>query len=151
MTNKNKAAPTIGVVETAASSNHKSDQVETSRVSILSQVGAQGKKILLCLNYGEENAVSLRDLIALTNIPDRRLRHEIELMRRAGAPILSGEHGYWLVNLSGHTGQQEAARYLRQENSRARAIYARLAPLRRQVDAVQAQAAGDQMTFDEVV
>ncbi len=49
------------------------------------------------LHPGAKNAVSRRDLMALTGLSDRELRLMIEAERRKGTPILSDNiHGYFL-------------------------------------------------------
>ena len=49
------------------------------------------------LHPGAENAISRRDLMALTGRSDRELRLKIEAERRHGIPILSDNmHGYFL-------------------------------------------------------
>lgn len=49
------------------------------------------------LHSGAENAISRRDLMAMTNLTDRELRRQIEAERRRGCPILSDNaHGYFL-------------------------------------------------------
>ena len=49
------------------------------------------------LHPGAENAISRRDLMALTGLSDRELRLMIESEQRQGIPILSDNiHGYFL-------------------------------------------------------
>ena len=70
------------------------------------------------LHPGAENAVSRRDLIALTGMSDRELRLQIEAERRQGCPILSDNvHGYFLPG-----DQSERDRCVRSLRRRAREI-----------------------------
>lgn len=62
-------------------------------------ISAAGSQLRIAdlLHPGAENAVSRRDLIALTGLRDRELRLMIEAERRRGCPILSDNvRGYWL-------------------------------------------------------
>ena len=70
------------------------------------------------LHPGAENAVSRRDLIALTGMSDRELRLQIEAERRQGCPILSDNvHGYFLPG-----DQAERDRCVRSLRRRAKEI-----------------------------
>lgn len=54
------------------------------------------EKVLL---YGAENGQTLRDLVHITQWPERAIRKEIEVERRAGALIISDNaHGYYLTD-----------------------------------------------------
>ena len=49
------------------------------------------------LSHGKQNAVPLRDLVAMTGLPGRTVRTMIERERRAGVPILAdNQSGYYL-------------------------------------------------------
>lgn len=48
------------------------------------------------LPYGERNAVSRLALADATGLPERIVRLRINKLRLSGAPILSGNAGYWL-------------------------------------------------------
>lgn len=98
MTDKRKApasaATLTGAVEngTASQTPHASTKNDTTPTA-----ERQPPRIADLLHPGAENAVSRRDLIALTGLSDRELRRQIERERRAGASILSdNQHGYWL-------------------------------------------------------
>ena len=141
-----KAAPSVTApgAECVNRANLYESQVRTT---ILPQTSNQGKRILMCLQTGRENALWRRELLTLTGLSDRGFRHEVEALRCAGVPILSGDTGYWIADLSTPDGLREAARFLRQECSRARAIAKRLDPLRRSVAAAQSQ--GTEQTLME--
>ena len=70
------------------------------------------------LSHGQENAVPLRQLVALTNTDGRKIRAKIAEERLAGAPILSDNSmGYFLP---GDKGEPE--RFVRSMRHRAREI-----------------------------
>lgn len=77
------------------------------------------------LQEGQENAISLRDLIVLTGMSDRALRKAIASERRAGALILSsveyGSSGYFRPS-QGNAG--ELRRYIASMTSRGRETFA---------------------------
>lgn len=98
MSNARKARPGIAVpgraVEngTASQTSHASADYDT-----ISPTSRQPFRIADFLHPGAENAISRRDLIALTGLSDRELRLIIEAERRQGIPILSDNiHGYFL-------------------------------------------------------
>ena len=51
---------------------------------------------LLC--HGENNAITTRDLAALTEMHPRDVTDRIRRERACGAPIMSGRNGYWLAD-----------------------------------------------------
>jgi len=70
------------------------------------------------LSYGQENAVPLRQLVALTNTDGRTIREKIAAERLTGVPILSDNStGYFLP---GNKGERE--RFVRSMRNRAREI-----------------------------
>ena len=79
------------------------------------------------LHHGTESAVSRRDLMALTGLPDRDLRRLIEAERRQGIPILSDNaRGYFLPG-----DQAERDRCVRSLRSRAAEIMETAAAIER--------------------
>ena len=79
------------------------------------------------LHHGAESAISRRDLMALTGLPDRDLRRLIEAERRQGVPILSdNQHGYFLPG-----DQAECDRCIRSLRSRAAEIMETAAAIER--------------------
>ena len=75
-------------------------------------------KISDLLSYGQENAVPLRHLEKMANMPGRVVRRMIETERRAGTVIASdNQHAYWLTD-----DPAEAARFSRTMAHRAREI-----------------------------
>lgn len=70
------------------------------------------------LSYGQENAVPLRQLVALTNTDGRTIREKIAAERLAGVPILSDNStGYFLP---GNKGERD--RFVRSMRNRAQEI-----------------------------
>lgn len=70
------------------------------------------------LSHGQENAVPLRQLIAITGVDGRSIREKIAAERLTGAPILSDNStGYFLP---GNKGERE--RFVRSMRNRAREI-----------------------------
>lgn len=75
-------------------------------------------KIADFLSRGQETAVPLRDLAAVTGERPRAVRRMIERERRRGTPILSdNEHGYFLP-----ADAEELKRFVRSMRSRAHEI-----------------------------
>lgn len=67
------------------------------------------------LNYGQENAVTQRELTAALHLSGRTIRHMIETERRAGAPICSdNQRGYYLA-----ADEKELARFVQSMRRRA--------------------------------
>lgn len=70
------------------------------------------------LLYGPENGLTLKDLVHITQRPERSIRKEIETERRAGALIISdNQHGYYLTD-----DPAEAQRFARSMLHRSREI-----------------------------
>lgn len=101
------ATPTRAVEHgTASQTPHAS-----ANNSTISAAGRQ-LRIVDLLHPGAENAISRRDLMALTGLSDRELRREIEAERRSGTPILSdNQHGYYMP--SNPTERDRCVRSLR--------------------------------------
>ena len=98
MTETRKTRPTVGAVGRAMESgtNHHESPVSTKNHTTPAAEG-QPFRIADLLHPGAENAISRRDLMALTGRSDRELRLKIEAERRHGIPILSDNiHGYFL-------------------------------------------------------
>lgn len=96
------------------------------------------------LPEGQENAISRRDLIALTGMSDRALRKAIASERRAGALILSsveyGSSGYFRPS-QGNAG--ELRRYIASMTSRGRETFAVLKAAKAALAEIERSAAGD--------
>lgn len=70
------------------------------------------------LLYGPENGQTLRDLVHITQWPERAVRKQIEIERRAGAVILSdNKNGYFLSD-----DPAEAQRFAQSMHHRAAQI-----------------------------
>lgn len=75
-------------------------------------------RIANLLSHGQENAVPLRHLMAITGADGRSIREKIAAERLAGVPILSDNStGYFLP---GNKGERE--RFVRSMRHRAREI-----------------------------
>lgn len=85
--------------------------------------------VLECLHEGKENAVTREELVMLTGMPDRAVRSEIERLRREHV-ILNDQDGkgYYI-----ETDCNRINRYIRQEEARAKSIFASLKAARRQI------------------
>lgn len=80
--------------------------------------GRQPGFIESLLPHSAENGLTLKDLVRLTQWPERAIRKEIEAERRAGVLIISDNcNGYWLTDDPG-----EAQRFVRSMKHRAREI-----------------------------
>ena len=63
------------------------------------QTGRQPGKIERLLSHGAENAVPLAHLVAMTELPARQVRQQIQAERLQGAQILAdSQYGYFLPN-----------------------------------------------------
>ena len=71
------------------------------------------------LTVGEENAVPLRRIKQLVNLPGREIRRQIQAQREQHTPILSGRHGYFLAGTV-----QEKERFVRSMRGQAAEIEA---------------------------
>ena len=92
----------------------------------------QKTSIFDLLPVGAENAVSRRELSALTGIEDRQLRRQIAKERRAGVLILSSSEsngGYYRA-----ASREELQRYVRSMQSRSKEI---LTVIRKAEEALQ--------------
>lgn len=117
MSKNEKARPTGGTAERAAA------EMTACRASIpmsdcnTAAAGRQ-RKVSDLLNRGRENAVPLRHLEKMANMPGRVVRRMIEAERRSGTVIASdNQHGYWLTD-----DPAEAERFSRSMEHRAREI-----------------------------
>lgn len=132
MTNSKNARPDGGASEQAAGCNRACQQ---SRKQY--NTGHEKKaSIYDLLPVGAENAISRRELSALTGIEDRQLRRQIAQERRAGALILSSSEsngGYYRA-----ASRAELQRYVRSMQSRSREI---LAVIRAAEEALQREEA----------
>ena len=150
MTDKTKAATPAGTGMTAA--HDTGDQSEVQRNAIIPRPRPKRKDFCI-VNFipeGKINAIPRRDLATLLNMHERQVRQLIQHERESGAPILSDvdeQGGYWVTDLSTPEGQQEAARFLRQERSRAGAIHKRLSVLEQKLRAAQTSA-GNQVQVE---
>ena len=98
MSHKKKKAPTSAATLTGAVENGRVCKTVQSPTSEHTTSPAENQpfRIADLLHPGAGNAVSRRDLMALTGLSDRELRLMIEAERRKGTPILSDNiHGYF--------------------------------------------------------
>ena len=119
MVRKEDARPAVGAAERAVENGTASQTAHAStHDSTTAAGGRQPFRIADLLRPGAENAVTRRQLMALTGMSDRELRRLIEAERRQGCPILSDNiHGYFLPGDSA-----EKARCVRSLRYRAREI-----------------------------
>lgn len=115
---RKKARPDGGASGRAAGSDRAGQQSRKQYNT------GQSKKTSIydLLPVGAENAVSRRELSALTGIEDRQLRRQIAQERRAGVLILSSTEsngGYYRA-----ASREELQRYVRSMQSRCKEILA---------------------------
>ena len=100
-----------------------------------------------CLKEGKENAVTRAQLVMLTGMPDRAVRSEIERLRRKYV-ILNDQDGcgYYI-----ETDNARIARYIRQEEARAKSIFCSLKAARQKIKETAPAEAGtsDERMIDE--
>lgn len=82
------------------------------------KVKEQHTEVNSLLNRGEENAVTARDLAAITGHSVREITAQIARERQAGAVILSSNKGYFLPS-----NTQELLHFVRTMDSRAKQIF----------------------------
>ena len=85
MTESKKARSAGGTAKQATGSCERAAQQSQKKYN----TGKDEKSIYDLLPVGAENAVSRRQLSAMTGLPDRRLRRQIAEERRSGLLILS--------------------------------------------------------------
>lgn len=118
MSGKRNARPAGGTTErakeTAACGRAAISIFNSTTVGIARQPGFIAGLLL----YGPENGQTLKDLVHITQWPERAIRKEIEVERRAGALIISDNaHGYYLTD-----DPAEAQRFARSMLHRAAQI-----------------------------
>ena len=126
MTETRKSRPGAPTPERQAENGTTSQTAQPSTTEFTTPPAErQPLRISDLLLTGAENAVSRRDLMALTGLPDRELRLKIEEERRQGIPILSNcVSGYYLPG-----DQAERDRCVRSLRSRAAEIMATAAAI----------------------
>ena len=122
------ARPSVGALGQAVETGTPTKMTAASTTNDTTSIGKRQiglvADLLLC---GAENAVSRRDLMALTGYKDRELRLLIEAERRQGIPILSDCVGGYLLPAS-EAERQQCVRSLRR---RAKEIEATAAAIER--------------------
>ena len=73
--------------------------------------------LLISLKVGKDNGVSRSQLVVIMGIPDRRVRHKIELAQLDGVPIINLDNSYYLAE-----NKDELRQYTRRELHRRTAI-----------------------------
>lgn len=117
MSTKEKARSTVAAVERAGRETACGARFPHSNCTTAAADRQPGfiENLLL---YGPENGQTLRDLVHITQWPERAIRKEIEVERRAGALIISDNaHGYYLTD-----DPAEAQRFARSMHHRAAQI-----------------------------
>ncbi|MGN0453091.1 MAG: hypothetical protein ACI4GZ_04735 [Ruminococcus sp.] len=98
-------------------------------------------RIFELLPEGQENAISRRDLAAITGLNDRELRREIASERREGALILSStdsEHSGYFRPASAN----ELRRFVASMTRRGKATFAAVAQARKALKRIEAEKEG---------
>ena len=96
---KKETHPTAATVERAGTETAAGQAAISCNYSTTAPANRQPGFIENLLLYGPENGQTLRDLVHITQWPERAIRKEIEVERRAGALIISDNaHGYYLTD-----------------------------------------------------
>lgn len=82
------------------------------------KIKGQHTEITGLIHNGEENAVTARDLAAITGLSVREITAQIARERQAGAVILSSCKGYFLPG-----SEDEILHFIRTMDSRAKQIF----------------------------
>lgn len=82
------------------------------------KIKGQHTEITGLIHNGEENAVTARDLAAITGLSVREITAQIARERQAGAVILSSCKGYFLPS-----SEDEILHFIRTMDSRAKQIF----------------------------
>ena len=133
MGERENACPTVGAAGQAVENGTASQTAHASTTEFTTPPAErQPFRIADFLHLGAESAISRRDLMALTGLPDRELRRMIEAERRQGCPILSDNiRGYFLPG-----DEAERDRCVRSLRSRAAEIMETAAAIERGGDDV---------------
>ena len=126
---KKKKPPTSAATLTGAVENGRVCETVQPSTSEHTTSPAENQpfRIADLLHPGAKNAISRRDLMAMTGLSDRDLRLMIEAERRQGIPILSDNiHGYFLP-----VDSAERDRCVRSLRRRAKEIEATAAAIER--------------------
>lgn len=119
MSDKRNARPAGGTAERAKETAAFSGAVISCNHSITDGAERQPGFIAGLLLYGPENGMTLKDLVHITQWPERAIRKEIEVERRAGTLIISdNRNGYYLTD-----DPAVAERFTRSMKGRAREIW----------------------------
>lgn len=87
------------------------------------------------IGTGQENAITLTDLIIKTGLTERQIRKAIEIIRCECCIINNQDgRGYYLAS-----NKQEAERYLKLETARAKTIFRRLKGTRKYLEEISGQ------------
>ncbi len=99
MIDKRNARTAGGTAERAKETAAFSGAVISCNYSTTDGAERQPGFIAGLLLYGPENGLTLKDLVHITQWPERAIRKEIEVERRAGALIMSdNRNGYFLTD-----------------------------------------------------
>ena len=116
--NTKEKAPTSAATLTEAAETATCDGAAISYDHFTTAAAGRQRKVSGFLSHGRENAVPLRHLEKMANMPGRVVRRMIEAERRSGTVIASdNQHGYWLTD-----DPAEAERFSRSMEHRAREI-----------------------------
>lgn len=71
------------------------------------------------LHSGEDASVSMLELSQRLCVPERQIRKQIYRERRAGCPILSGIHGYYLPSEDPETARCQIIAFCKEQRKHA--------------------------------
>ncbi len=118
--NKKEALSGVAAPERAAETRAIEQTASASVTHSTTSSGGGQMGIADLLMVGEENAITMRDLTAITGLRSRDIRRRIQRERLAGVPILSDNvSGYFLPANDG-----ERRRFIASMRGRAREILA---------------------------
>ena len=117
MTGNEKAHPVAGTTERAEEPGQASRQDHVSIDHDITAAGCRQMRIADLLLKGSENALSLRHIKQLVNLPGRETRKQIQLEREQHIPIVSDHNGYDLAET-----ERERDRFVRGMKRRAAEI-----------------------------
>ena len=108
---------------------------ETGQYMNLPEVEESRMQIINYIPQGSANAISRKDLVEKTGFTDRKIRDLIEEARRETIIISNNDgSGYWLYPDNPTEREEELlARYVKQQESRAKSIFYALRPARQKM------------------
>lgn len=115
MNDEKKPRPSAATPEQGMSENVVSAQLFIAHPDFTPPPAPRQSNIRFLIPIGEANAISMRDLAALTGVTERTLRHQIAADRERGLLIASSDAGYFFPET-----EKERQRYIRRMRARLR-------------------------------